>query len=89
MEVRWTAPAAEDLENIALYIHRENPRAAQRVTRALFDAAMSLDVFPNRGRPGRIAGTRELSPAPYIIVYRVKSEAVEILRIYHSAQNWP
>ena len=50
---------------------------------------MSLETFSDRGRPGRIDGTRELVRAPYIIVYRVRSEAVEILRIYHSAQNWP
>ena len=29
------------------------------------------------------------APLPYIAVYRVKEEVVEILRIYHSAQNWP
>jgi toxin ParE1/3/4 len=89
MEVRWTAPAAQDLENIAAYIRRENPQAARRVTGTLFEAAMSLDTFPNRGRPGRIPNTRELSHTPYIIVYRVRSEMVEILRIYHAAQNWP
>jgi toxin ParE1/3/4 len=89
MEVRWTAPAAQDLENIANYIQRENPSAARRVATALYDAAMSLDAFPERGRPGRIDGTRELVRAPYIIVYRVRDEALEILRIYHSAQNWP
>lgn len=89
MEVRWTAPAAQDLENIASYIQRENPTAARRVARALYDTAMSLETLPDRGRHGRIDGTRELVRAPYIIVYRVKAEAVEILRIYHSAQNWP
>ena len=52
---------------------------------------MGLETFPNRGRSGRIAGTRELvfASLPYIAVYRVKNDAVEILRIYHSAQNWP
>jgi len=59
------------------------------VTRTLYDTANSLETFPNRGRSGRIAGTRELARAPYIIVYRVNEETVEILRIYHSAQNWP
>jgi plasmid stabilization system protein ParE len=40
---------------------------------------------------GRIAGTRELVfvPLPYIAVYRVEEDAVEILRLYHSAQDWP
>lgn len=89
MEVRWTALAAQDLKNIASYIRQHNPNAARRIAKALYEAAMSLDTFPNRGRPGRIAGTRELAYAPYVIVYRVRPEAVEILRIYHSAQNWP
>ena len=48
-------------------------------------------MFPNRGRTGRIAGTRELvfGPLPYIAVYRVTEDIVEILRIYHGAQDWP
>lgn len=43
---------------------------------------MSLATMPHRGRPGRIAGTRELILVPFIIVYRVRQETVEILRIY-------
>jgi plasmid stabilization system protein ParE len=35
------------------------------------------------------AGTREFVIAPSILVYRIKADAVEILRIYHSAQDWP
>ena len=89
MEVRWTAPAAQDLENIALHIRQDDPETARRVAQALYERAMSLDTMPNRGRPGRIAETRELVLAPYIIVYRVRRNAVEILRIYHGAQNWP
>jgi len=50
---------------------------------------MSLEALPNRGRLGRIAGTRELVQAPYVIIYRVIEEAVEILRVYHAAQDWP
>jgi toxin ParE1/3/4 len=87
MLVRWTALAAQDLENIAVYIQRDNPATARRVARRLYDAAMSLETLPGRGRPGRIGGTRELSHSPYIIVYRVSAETVEILRIYHSAQH--
>ncbi len=38
---------------------------------------------------GREEDTRELvlSPLPYIVVYRVKDSAVEILHIYHGAQD--
>lgn len=91
MQVRWTRPAAEDLERIARHIAEENPTAARRIAKTLYDRCMGLELFPHRGRIGRIAGTRELvlAPLPYIAVYRVTEAAVEIVRIYHSAQNWP
>ncbi len=36
-------------------------------------------------------GRRELTFArlPYIVVYQVKAEVVEISRIFHGAQDWP
>jgi addiction module RelE/StbE family toxin len=90
MIVRWTSPAAEDLRQIARFIRRDGPTAARHVAKTLFDAANGLDLFPNRGRAGRIAGTRELVfPGwPYILVYEVREQAIEVLHIYHGAQNW-
>ena len=57
----------------------------------LYDGCTSLENFPHLGRKGRIAGTRELvfSALPYIAVYRVVDQVIEILRIYHGAQDWP
>jgi toxin ParE1/3/4 len=48
-------------------------------------------TFPHRGRPGKKENTRELvlSPLPYIVVYRIAGDAVNILRILHGAQKWP
>jgi toxin ParE1/3/4 len=89
MLVRWTTPASDDLRRITRRIRVNNPTAAGRVAKTLYDSAMSLDSMPNRGRSGRTPGTCEFVVAPFIIVYRVKTEAVEILRIYHSAQDWP
>ena len=50
MQVRWTAPAAQDLEDITLYIQRDSESAARDVAKVLFDAANSLDLLPSRGR---------------------------------------
>ncbi len=52
--------------------------------------ALTLRKFPYRGRKGRQEGTRELifPGLPYIAVYRVKEELVELARIYHAAQDW-
>jgi addiction module RelE/StbE family toxin len=90
MQVRWTGPAAQDLEDIALYIQRDSESAAESVARTLFDAANSLELLSSRGRVGRIAGTRELvvPGLPYIVVYQVTTEAIQILHIYHGARNW-
>jgi plasmid stabilization system protein ParE len=92
MEVRWSLPAAEDLERICEWIARDNPEAARRVARTIYDGCGSLKQFPNLGRAShRLAGRRELTfpPLPYIVVYRVTPETVEISRIFHAAQDWP
>jgi len=91
MIVRWTTPAAQDLQRVTRRIRRDNPTAARKVAQTVFDAGNALEDFPNRGREGRIPGTRELVfPGwPYILVYQVRENAVEILRIYHGAQDWP
>ena len=91
MEVRWSPEAADDLERIVSRVRQDNPQAARRLANTIYQRCADLDQLPNRGRLGRIAGTRELvfAPLPFIVVYRVKPEAVEIVRIYHGAQNWP
>jgi len=89
MLVRWTTLASDDLTRITPRIRQDNPAAARKVAKTLYDSGMSLETMPDLGRSGRIAGTREFVLAPFILVYRVKEDAVEILRIYHSAQDWP
>jgi toxin ParE1/3/4 len=46
---------------------------------------------PEFGRTGRVAGTRELviPKTPFIVLYRVNGQSLEILRIYHAAQRRP
>jgi toxin ParE1/3/4 len=91
MRLRWTTPATNDLYHIIQHIQQDNPDAASKVAETLYDGCSSLENFPHLGRKGRIAGTRELiySGLPYIVVYRVYDQVIEILRIYHGAQDWP
>ena len=91
MEVRWSPEAADDLERIVRYIQGDSLETARRVATIIVDAVGTLSEFPERGRMGRIAGTRELVVAslPWIAVYRVRGNVVEVVRIYHGAQNWP
>ena len=92
MQVRWSIPAAEDLEHICEWIERDNPEAASRIAKTIYDECGRLKDFPNLGHMSRrMAGRRELSfaPLPYIVVYQVRSDAVEISRVFHGAQDWP
>ena len=50
MQIRWSAGAATDLEDIAAYIGRDNPTAAERVTRSIYDGLQVLGRFPYLGR---------------------------------------
>ena len=91
MRVRWTAPAADDLENIKTFLLKNHPQFAERTVRTIYERIRSLRTSPYRGRPGRRGGTRELpvTPLPYVVVYSVRpSEVVEILHIHHGAQDW-
>jgi addiction module RelE/StbE family toxin len=92
MEIRWSIPAVEDLEHICAWIERDNPEAARRVAATIYNGITQLKYLPGMGRASsRISGWRELvfPPLPYIAVYRVRQNVIEIARIYHGAQNWP
>lgn len=92
MIVRWTKPAVDDLTHICDYTQeRLGSAQARRAALAICDAADFLKDMPHRGRVGRKSGTRELivSDLPFLIIYRVEKEAVEVVRILHGAQQWP
>jgi toxin ParE1/3/4 len=91
MTIRWSPEAAADFFGIVKYIHQQNPSAADRVARAIFESVTALESFSDRGRPGRVKDTRELvlPSLPFIVVYRVKRHAVEIVRVLHGSQRWP
>lgn len=61
---------------------------ARRVAPAIESVAL-LEKFPQRGRPGRKTNTREpvVTNLPYVVVYRVREQVVEIARILHGAQS--
>lgn len=91
MRIRWTPAAVADLRQISDYLKEQHLHYRQTTIRKLYDAIRSLRQWPNRGRPGREGETRELRflPLPYVAVYRVCEQNVEVLRVYHSAQDRP
>jgi toxin ParE1/3/4 len=69
----------------------KTPENAARLIREICGAVFALRIYPNRGRPGKKSGTRELviRSLPYIVVYKVGSDVLHITRILHGAQDWP
>ena len=91
MRVRWLKVALANLDAEAEYIAKDNAAAAGRVVQKILRAVDLLKENPALGRAGRVEGTRELVVAetPYVIPYRVRGDAVEILRVFHAARKWP
>jgi len=91
VRVRWTPSALRDLEAIGDYVAKDKPGAASRLVGAIFDRTELLILHPESGRPGRIAGTRELvvTGTPYVVPYRVREGDVEVLAVFHGARRWP
>jgi toxin ParE1/3/4 len=89
MKICWTPAAADDLQRISDYLKDHHPHYRQAIIRKEYAAIQSLRDWPHRGRLGREQGTRELlfPPLPYVAVYRVKEQSIEVLRIYHGAQG--
>ncbi len=91
MRLHWTAAAQADLEAIVDYLLRENPAVAGDVVARIDEALRPLRQHPGLGRPGRMAGTRErvISGLPYIVPYQVCPDRIVILRVLHTARQWP
>lgn len=91
MRLHRLQPTLADLENIGNYLTRNSSSAAERVTARIVGVAENVIDSPGIGRSGRVLGARELvvSGTPYIVVYRVRGQAVELLGVLHSAQRWP
>lgn len=91
MRVRWLRQALQNLDAEAAYIAQDSPRSAVALVEHMLASAQMLAQHPQMGRPGRVPGTRELvvTRFPYILPYRVRGQAVEILRVFHTARKWP
>ena len=73
------------------FIAANNPAAAELVIERIEDASRRLKDFPLSGAGWRHPGTRELviPGLPYVIIYRVRGDTVELLALFHSAKEPP
>jgi len=90
MQLKWTVHALQDLKETANHLARENPEAAAKMAARIQEAVEYLLDYPGIGRAGRVSDTKELvvTGTPFIVIYRLRSPTVQILRLLHHARKW-
>ncbi|MGB7209465.1 MAG: type II toxin-antitoxin system RelE/ParE family toxin [Pyrinomonadaceae bacterium] len=87
--IRWTPQSADDLDAIAEYIASDSPHYARLFVLKVISAIDRLERFPEIGRvvpEMNNPAVRELILGNYRIVYRLNTDVVEILTIYHGSR---
>lgn len=90
----WAPSARFDIKDIVAYIAEDNPSAAKRFMKNLFQTVERLGDFPKSGRVVPEFGDnsiREIIRRPFRIVYLLNQSkrTVEIVRVWHSARGMP
>ncbi len=92
MRIIWSPLAVERAAEIAEYISRDNPTAAEKWIDTVFSKVEQLKSFPESGRIVPEINSkdfRELIYGNYRIIYRVEKKQVSILTIRHGKQILP
>lgn len=93
MNIVWLPNALLTRDKLLDHIATDSIQAALDQGDRLENQIDSLSAHPEIGRPGHKRGTRELviSGTSCVVIYRVRPrlKRVEILRVLHSAQQWP
>ncbi len=91
IEVRWSDPALEDMEDIRDYIAKDSPFYARRFIEQVFDYTEKLNDFPAMGRLVLEAedrqDIRELIYQGYRIIYLLTSDLAEIITVVHGSRD--
>ena len=66
MRIRWTPPAAADMQSISDDLKEDHPQYRQSTMRKLYEGIRALKDAVYRGRLGLVEGTRELLFPPLL-----------------------
>lgn len=92
MKIFWSPLAVERVTEIAQYIARDNPAAAEVWVNTIFGKVGDLKAFPESGRlvpETNNHSIRELIYGNYQIVYRIEKKRISILTVRHGKQMLP
>lgn len=88
--IYWKKQAINDLIKIGQHVAKDSPANAEKMIDLIEGKVTPLTAHPHIGRTGRKRGTHELvAHESYVVIYRVLTKKIEILRVKHTAQQWP
>ncbi len=91
-QIHWEDEALDDLRQLVEYIAQDDSTAARRMGMAVVDKVETLRRQPQIGRryaPITEAEIREVPVPPYRIFYRVETDHVGVVAVWHSARQEP
>jgi toxin ParE1/3/4 len=80
------------MDAIYEYISDDNEILAKKIIDRIFTTVeTTINNFPHIGRTGSNFRTREyvMSEYPYVIIYSVKNNCLNILKIIHTSMKYP
>lgn len=92
MKIIWTPEAQGHLDGIHRYLARDAPFYANAIVDKLTRRSQQLVTHPHSGR---IVPThddrnlRELIVYPYRLIYRIKSDRLYVVAVFHGARQLP
>ena len=89
--INWAESAYNDLTELLSYFQKQGePEIGKILVARIHKATGTLRYFPHAGRIGLLKGTRELviPHIPYFLVYQVRQDVVDVLRVMHTSKLW-
>jgi len=89
MRVVWGDAAQQDFDAAIAFLRAQSPRAALRIGNRIMTTIGLLERFPELAPTSRHRGLRQLvvPKTPYLVVYRIHDDQVEIRAVIHAKQQ--
>ena len=89
VKLKWTQQALDDVEIITNYIANDSLYYAKMFAKKVFESVERIEIFPESGRVVseiNCKNIREITLGNYRIIYRIKTNRIEIITVYHSSR---
>ncbi len=89
MKVAYTADALGDVAKILSFVAKQSPEHAANIAALIDIAGKALAVFPRAARHDQETGVfeRPIPGLPFIMIYTVSNELIEVIAIFHTSRN--